>query len=331
MLSYSLPQEISSVQALSWFKARNFKNTPPYFLSHWKTNKNFFVCSDVLIAYEEASSHLVVAGEPLAQEEKDLSKALEAFLTFAKSKNKKVCGYYVGQSWSHPFFSKVSLGTSSLVLLDHFNLSHPESREVRRALRKGEALNYKVILLQSDSLEDHQRLEQLFNLWKKSKAPFDISFLLSSLKWSHLASEKEKFYLLEKQGEPIAFCSLLPYFKNGTEQFYTDHLVHHPSHDSHALSYLISYLMVELKGQGVEEFNLGLNPFVIENKKEHPMESLFAILYKFPLWYRPQGLHFFKTKFPGIEKKEYCFFQKEKNSWFALADMVRLTLVGTRG
>ena len=40
--SFQIAHEARACEALSWFQKSVFFDTPPYFLTHWKTNKKFF-------------------------------------------------------------------------------------------------------------------------------------------------------------------------------------------------------------------------------------------------------------------------------------------------
>ena len=327
--SYRIAHETEATQALSWFQKSIFADIPPYFMTHWKTGKRFFYGDDAILAYEETKTHLVVAGEALVAAGSDADELYRAFIDFAKRKKKKICGYYVGQHWSEPQFQKVLLGTSIYIPLNEFDINSSQAKEVRRSLRKGDKLNYKVVSVKQKSKVDQKRIEQLQKKWKKKKLPFHLKFFLSKPKSENLVNSYEEWFVVEKDGEVLAFCSLLPYLQFGELGFYVDHLIHDPNRDPHALSYLISFLIEMLKDEGVSVLNLGLNPFAKVDPKTL-MGRVFGFLYRVPFLYRPRGLHYFKKKFAGIEESEYCFFQKEKSKWAGLAEMAKVTLISPK-
>lgn len=316
---------LDPAEALRWFERFSFEKIPPYFLTHWKTGKSFFCAYGGLIAFEEARAGIVMAGEPLVRKGFSEQKTTQAFIDFAKSKNKKICGYYVDKKWRGNSFSKIPIGTSSSISLIDFNLKAPEAKEVRRALRKGRRLDYKIISVSKEERFGEKRIEPLFKKWKKAKLPLQIKFLISKPQWKSLISGYEEWFIVEKKGEALAFCSLLPYSREDLSMYYIDQLIHDPAKEPYALSYLVSYLIEELQSQGVTELDLGLNPFA-KSEGRNLVEFLFRIFYKFPFWYRPKGLHFFKTKFSGYEKKEYYFFQDQMSPWLALKAMAEVTL-----
>lgn len=318
-------KEISFEEALAWFQKTVFVNSPPCFLSHWKTNKKFFLKNDVLIAYEETKSHLIIAGEPAAVEALSTESTLKEFRGFAAAKNKNICGYYVGEAWAEEIeLYKVQLGTSTHIQLDNFDLKASSSKEVRRALRKGLELEYVVSAVMQKKRAGHKGLSDLIKQWSNSKLLIELKFILSPPKAEGPVSEVEKWFIVEKGGEVLAFCSLLPYAREGGKAYYVDNLVHNPGRDSHALSFLMSSIIIDLKSEGVTGLNLGLNPFakVIGGGM---MRIFFRALYKSPVVYKPEGLHFFKTKFSGAEENEYCFFQSKRGSLIALVDMARVS------
>ena len=325
--SQKLPHVISADKALQWFRQTTFREIPPYFLTHWKTGKKFFYTNEQLLAYEETDSHFIIAGEALSVDPKlSPSHILETFQRYATRCEKSICGYYVGDQWEADDFSKISLGTSVAISLPEFDLRNPEAREVRRALRKGKELDYRVIpLRRKDRMSQHQ-VATLYKKWRKAKLPFHMKFLLSLPRAKNPVASYEEWFVVEKDGEYLAFCSLLPYLKNGELSFYVDHLVYDPEKGPHALSFLMSFLLEIFKEEGVSEINLGLNPFARLNT-HHNMERFFSLLYRFPVLYKPKSLHYFKTKFGGKEQSEFCFFQKQNNKWRSLLEMARVTLV----
>lgn len=327
--SLQIPHEISPEDALTWFQKSIFIEIPPYFMTHWKTGKKFFYAGDALVAYEETAHHMIVAGEPLVAAGSDGDELYDAFTEFAQRKNKKICGYYVGRKWNWTRFFKIPLGTSIRIPLLDFDLSSPDAKEVRRALRKGQTLDYTAIPIYRRQRDDNEKIEKLLVKWKKAKLPLQLKFFLSTPKSKNPVDSYEEWFVVEKDGEALAFCSLLPYLKDGELGFYVDHLIYDPKRDSHALSFLVSFLIEVLKEEGVSELNLGLNPFARVDQKSL-MGRLFNLLYHVPFFYRPKGLHFFKRKFSGIEEREYCFFQRKKNKWLGLADMAKVTLLGGR-
>ena len=324
--SEKLPHIISASNALDWFRRASFHDIPPYFLTHWKTNKEFFYANDQLLAFEETPSHFVVAGEALASKRCTHPDILEAFQRYASRRDKGICGYYVGESWDSKDFKKTPLGTSICIRLKDFDLKSPESKEVRRSLRKGKENDYRVIPLRRKDRMDQHHVATLYKKWKRAKLPLPIKFLLSSPKAKNPVSNYEEWFVVEKEGRYIAFCSLVPYLKDGSLSFYVDHLIYDPDSDPHALGFLMSFLLEIFKEEGVEEVNLGLNPFA-RLSGTRSMEKLFSLLYKFPVLYKPKSLHYFKSKFGGEEQPEFCFFHKQNSQWRGLAEMARVTLM----
>lgn len=327
--SLHIPHETSPQEALDWFQRSIFSDIPPYFMTHWKTGKKFFYGGDALIAYEETPQHLIVAGEPLVAAGSDDHEIYQSFNVFAQRKKKSVCGYYVSKKWSWSRFFKIPLGTSIRIPLEDFDLQAPEAREVRRSLRKGAGLNYQAIPIHQHERHNHPKLENLFRKWKRTKLPFHMKFFLSKPIGRHAVDSYEEWFMVERKGEPLAFCSLLPYLKDGELGFYVDHLIHDPQREPHALSFLVSFLIEILKEEGVSELNLGLNPFAKVDSTSL-IGKLFGFLYNIPFLYRPKGLHFFKSKFTGVEEREYCFFESKRSQWLGLADMAKVTLLGHR-
>lgn len=321
-------QCVNTHQAFKWFKENHFNNIPPYFLTHWKTNKKFFQAHHGLLAYEETSKYLVVAGEPLMAEDEEGHYLKKAFFEFAKRKNKKICGYYVSDEWHWTRFSKVPLGTSIYIPLQSYDFQSPKARETRRALRKGHERKYQVI----EADHKHQsEILKLHKVWKKHKLPLRIKFFLSSPLQLQLqpqlisTPELERKFIVKKDGECLAYCSLVPYLSHGKKCFYIDHLIYHPEKEKQSLSFLVSYLIKTLKEQNIAELNLGLNPFA-HNTPGKGLARFFDWLYFNPFYYKPKKLYYFKSKFSGIEKTQYCFYEQSLHPIKAVLGLARVTL-----
>ncbi|MGH1468469.1 MAG: phosphatidylglycerol lysyltransferase domain-containing protein [Bdellovibrionales bacterium] len=316
--------ELNPEDAFSWFEQRKFLNTPPCFLTHWKTNKRFFANDHALLAFEVRGKHHIIAGEAIGESGPAKHKIYEGFKQFSKKKQKNICGYYVGNEWNEEGFLKSSIGTSTSIKLREFDLKTSEAREVRRALKKGLEQNYTLTALEEIGGKRKENLQKLFKEWKKRKLPVKLKFLLSSPLSSSVSNSYEKIFIVEKAGEILAFCSLLPYWKLGKKCFYVDDLIYNPQKDKHALSFLISSLIRYFQELEIEELNLGLNPFANIEEKTF-IAKMFKVFYKMPIFYKPKGLHFFKSKFTGTEEPEYFFFQ-EKKKLRAVVDMASVTL-----
>jgi lysylphosphatidylglycerol synthetase-like protein (DUF2156 family) len=314
--------EISSAQALNWFQNAELTTVPPYFLTHWKTKKNFFFFKNSLLAFEKTSRQFIISGEPAIIDKVNEVPLYVAFLNYAHKNKKKVCGFYVGNSWKNPAFLKRPLGTSFRLNLDSYDFEASKAKEVRRSLRQGVANKYKIV--ESHEI-DFKKLKLLLNRWKTKKLPVKLKFFLSEPQKNSPTAEFEKWYVIEKESQYFAFCSTLPYKNDGRNGFYIDHLVYDPLEEKAALSFLISSLIQDLKHKGVEEINLGLNPFANVAPK-NIVGGLFYSLYQMPILYRPKGLHYFKSKFAGLEEPEFFFYEKQSGPLLSLLGMTKAAL-----
>lgn len=342
--STRIAQELSGKEAYQWFRNREYRDIPPYFLTHWRTGKKFFCAHGGLLAYEESGDQLVVAGEPLyasgdyssldsqwgGSDVKMAGSSLYAvFEEFARRQRKGICGYYVGQGWRASGFKKIQVGVSRVIDLDHYQQDLPQFREVRRSLRVGLRKGYRVKTIDKNNSVEVERLRRLTHRWRRKKRNVDVKFFLSDPQAISLASDYEEGFVVEYEGEFFAYCSLLPFLKDGELSFYIDHLIHHPYRESHALSYLISFIIETLASEGIYQLNFGLCPFAETSfKKAGWIEKLFYGLYRWPLFYQAKGLHYFKKKFGGRDEPEFCFFNEKKNRLSQLSKMFQVTVEG---
>jgi len=314
--------EISSDQALEWFQQADLIVIPPYFLTHWKTKKHFFYFEGALLAFEKTRRQYIITGEPAKTSRDDDEKLYQAFISFAHKRKKKVCGFYVGKSWQSAAFAKRPIGTSFRLKLDDYDFGASKAKEVRRSLRKGAASDYTIV--KSEEI-DQDKLSQLLKTWKKKKLPLKLKFFLSEPKANSTTSSFEKWYVVSKNNQYFSFCSTVPYKNGARTGLYLDHLIYDPFQEKSALSYLVSSLIHNAKNDGVDEINLGLNPFANITSNGFT-EKIFKSLYKMPFLYRPKGLHYFKGKFAGQEETEFFFHEKKNSPILSLFGMMQTTL-----
>lgn len=314
--------EVPAQVALRWFENTDLVKVPSYFLTHWKTKKNFFFVNGALLAFENTKRHLIISGEPALTKGSDEELLYQSFLSFAHKKGRKVCGYCVGKSWHCDFFTKKPLGTSFRVHLDDYDFKSSKAKEVRRSLRKGLSSEYRVI--ESKDI-DLVKFQSLLKKWRTKKLPLELKFLLSQPKQNSPTASFEKWYVVEKNKQYYAFCSALPYNNKAKKGFYIDHLIYDPKNEKSALSFLISSLIQNFKEKGVSELNLGLNPFA-KIEPNGILEKAFRVLYHMPFYYRPKGIHYFKSKFAGEEEPEFFFYEKNESLWLSLIGMMKTTL-----
>jgi lysylphosphatidylglycerol synthetase-like protein (DUF2156 family) len=320
-------EELSSEEALSWYTEHEFVNSPPYFLSHWKSGKRFLLLNGVLAAFEKTKSHFVLSGDPLVSKNASLEDFYNCLAKLVKEHRLKLCGYSLSRSEAVGEFKFRKLGTSSSITLDEFDIESPRAREVRRSLRKGSVNGYKILNKSSvgDAHAHQKKLSDLVKRWKKAKLPIKINYLLSDPRSLSKVEDFEDWYVIEKKGSYWAYCCLLPYVKNGKKSYYIDHLIYDPRNESHALSFLVSSIVLKLKAEKISELNLGLNPFASIDGSD-VISKILRALYSMPVLYRPRGIHYFKRKFSGNESNEYLFCEKQKSEFHALADMAMLAL-----
>ncbi len=326
---------ISAQEAYSVFDKLEIKNSPYYFLSHWKTQKKFIYYKDlVLSAYDESSSHIILAGDPLILK-KASDSTLLGFINelhlYARSINKSICGYCMSLDFfkthsKNPKIVLKKLGTHLKLCPQTYDFDAPYAKESRRSLRIGLKNSYKVIKDTNHLNNSNSKLLKLTRNWKKSTLPFRFKYFLSHPTDSKELQNLELKFAVEKDNNYYAYLNLIPFFDNGAISYYIDSLVYDPKNETHSLSFLVAHVIQHLKEKQIKTLNFGFCPFSkIESKDIY--SYLFRFIYKNKFFFSPSGLHYFKKKFGSQEEEsEFYFFEENHSKSLALFNIFSTNL-----
>ncbi len=300
----------------------------PASFTHVKTNKK--ICSfgnRGFIAFEDFFNTWVVAGEPISLKE-DISKEwlLRAFSKKAHSLGKRVCGYYTTRKIADDEFSYFRIGVSNVVDIPKFNLEGKKFVEVRRALNQGKKSRLSFLEIAHKEKDKWIReISRHYKDWLSSKKQPEVKFLLSRPQNIFPYSEKERWFVVMRDGAIHAFASLLPC---GTKSWYLDSSIQCIKSHKFALDFLLTEVCLLLKSERESRFYMGLNAFCIKNPKNR-IEKVVLFGKKFYWPYRSSGLYFFKSKFTGREEERFFFIEKGKNFFLQMLAMFWVTFIGS--
>ena len=275
-----------------------------------KNEKKVFKSEKGKVFFEESYWHLVMAGEPVVSPRFEMAELLKDFLSFAKRRRKRVCGYYCSEAFNEmDLFQKRQIGTSTVLCLSNFNLKGREKRDLRRALNQGERDQLTFEEIKTGTRKVDSKLDQLYQKWICTRRGPRIGFLLSP----PCIEKSDRCFAVWEKNELIAFVSLFAYEQEGKCSYYVDDMIHDPQGHRFALNYLLAEICLLLKKERVGHLSLGLNVFDGMNRSGVLGWGLsFFDFFQWP--YKSKGLFLFKRKFSHRTVPRYLI--KERMDWW---------------
>lgn len=311
-------EHFSAQQKKNLFKEIEVFSKFPLDLVGLKTNKKVF--EDVLngwVFFEETSKQVIIAGEPVTKTKQN--ELMSSFISWAEKRQKSVCGYYVSEDFTHEYFDKYELGTSSVINLDSFTTKGYAARDIRRALNQGEKSNLYFIEGCKKSISCDE-IDSIYSNWRKSRRGPRVKFLLSPPNIEIC----ERVFCVRENEKIAALVSLFSYIKQGRKCYYLDDMIQHPRGHKLAMDFLLSSLILKLKREGALELSLGLNVF--DGVGFNSRLKLYLTPFCFLEWpYRYRGLRKFKSKFTKTRVKRYLILSKKRSFLLQMKAIMQVT------
>jgi lysylphosphatidylglycerol synthetase-like protein (DUF2156 family) len=259
----------------------------------------------------------VVAGDP---ELKDLSKnkwikqsEFNKFCDFAKSKNKKVCGYYFSEAFEGENLKTHVCGVSFLAKFS--DLKQKKIMQYKkRCLNRFNKFQWTIVEKKFTELTSKE-LNMAKN-WLKQKKLMPIKFLLKKIEddWER----KQLFYVLyDKNQHPLAITSL--FFSSDLTMVSLNHMIKSPKSPNLSMDVLIFLIMEDLEKKNISELNFGFVPFVFDKSAKSFIEKIFQKIAKDSFFYNSKGLYNFKQKFCFHKTQRYLItYRNSLSSLYAI-------------
>jgi phosphatidylglycerol lysyltransferase len=214
-----------------------------------------------------------------------------------------------------PFYARVGfavlkIGEVAVVDLSQFATQTVERREFRRARRRFRQLGYTVIRhLPPHSPALLEVVQQVSDEWLALPGRRERGFTLGRFERSYLG-ETPLVALHDATGRLVTFANEVPAYRPGEA---TIDLMRHRLEIPHgAMDYLLMELMLLLRSEGYQAFNLGLAPFAGVGDRpgatlqEYALHQLFEHLNRY---FSYKGLRHYKAKFKPAWESRFLVYQ----------------------
>jgi len=204
----------------------------------------------------------------------------------------------------------IKVGEEAVIDLNRFCTVTVERKEFRRIRRKfgadGYVLNHYVPPHPPELLHE---VEQVSREWLALPGRRERGFTLGRFERGYIG-RMPLFVLRDPAGQGIAFVNEIPAYVEGEATI--DLMRHRVGIPNGAMDYLFMELMLVLKEQGYQRFNLGLAPFAgVADRpgasiEERALHQFFEHLNRF---FSFKGLRNYKAKFDPVWEERYLVFQ----------------------
>ncbi|WP_257453615.1 DUF2156 domain-containing protein [Archangium lipolyticum] len=240
------------------WNATSFQVLEPGY-SYW------FDGEDACVAYVDTGKAWVVAGAPIASEER-LAEVAERFEAHAAASGRRLCFFATEQRMLAAAPLKgLSIGEQPVWDPRRWEEGVHESRSLREQLRRARAKGVRIREVAPAELKDpghptRAGVDRLMERWLRSRRMAPMGFLvqLSPYAWA----EERRSFVAERDGEVVAFLSAVPvYARNG---WFVQHLLRDRHAPNGTAELLVDAVMRAAAAEGRNYLTLGLAPLAGE-------------------------------------------------------------------
>lgn len=266
------------------------------------------------LSYRMIGSTAFVLADPIAPRER-----WDALVGAFVAKKKDVSFWQVSHSMadllSRRGFTVNELGLESWIDLGTYSFAGPRKRSFRTAVNRLAERGYRVSEVPLRDL-DPKQVEAISIGWRRTRTTKrrELSFLVRP---AVLTDEPDvrKFFLLDREGQPIAFAFFDPLYENGRIVGYLSATRRWlPDADPLSAHFMVRRAIETFQADGVPRLYLGLMPFHRIEDKEFAKDWLtrraFRLIYTNPIAqrfiYPAPSLARHKESYGGESRQTYC-------------------------
>ncbi|QRN98518.1 DUF2156 domain-containing protein [Archangium violaceum] len=247
------PRVLALLRRYGW-NATSFQVLEPGY-SYW------FDGEDACVAYVDTGGAWVVAGAPIAPEER-LAEVAERFEAHAAASGRRLCFFATEQRMLEAAALRgLSIGEQPVWDPRRWEEGVRESRSLREQLRRARAKGVRIREVTPAELKDpghpmRAGVDRLMERWLRSRRMAPMGFLvqLSPYAWA----EERRSFVAERDGEVVAFLSAVPvYARNG---WFVQHLMRDRKAPNGTAELLVDAVMRAAAEEGRSYLTLGLAP-----------------------------------------------------------------------
>jgi phosphatidylglycerol lysyltransferase len=283
----------------------------------WPRDKSYFFSSDGLafIAYAVARGVAVCFANPEGKPE-SMSKLLYEFREFCIGNGWHIA--FIAASdrherlFEHAGFSSILIGADAVIDTEKFINETARNKYFRNIINRFDKSSMKAErYLPPHNPELIDELRYVSNDWLKIPGHRQWQFITGYFS-SRYFERTPLFVVRDEAGRAVAFANELPSFK--AREATVDLMRHKRSAPKNVMDFLFIKLIMQLREEGFERFNLGLSPLAHQTFTGSSERLLRYIYLATQRFISTKGLHQYKAKFDPAWEPRYVYYTGSTSS-----------------
>ncbi|MBL7573151.1 bifunctional lysylphosphatidylglycerol flippase/synthetase MprF [Staphylococcus saccharolyticus] len=300
------------------------------YLSHlvYSGDKDCFIHENKasFLMYRYKANALVVLGDPIGNPS-TFESLLEEFYQFAEYQGYDIIFYQISDRYMplyHNFGNQFfKLGEEAIIDLTTFTTSGKKRRGFRATLNKFDDLDITFEIIEPPFSQDFfNEVKYVSDRWLDGRN--EMHFSVGQFTQSYL-SKAPIGVMRDKNGEMIAFCSLMPTYFN--DAISVDLIRWLPELDLPLMDGLYLHMLLWGKDKGHKAFNMGMATLsnVGQLHYSYLRERLAGRVFEhFNGLYRFQGLRRYKEKYSPNWEPRFLVYQKKASLWESMLKVMKV-------
>jgi phosphatidylglycerol lysyltransferase len=304
------PHERQAAEAITRQHGRSSMD----FFKYWPDKSFFFSASGrSFLAYRVGGSHALVLGDPLGPAE-ELPPLIEDFARLCRDNDWGLAFHQTLPDllpvYEAAGFHRLKIGDDAIVLLPQFGLEGRAGKEFRGTVNRMEREGFRFELHQPPITDTVlAQCREISQEWLRIPGRRERGFTLGRFEHDYVRNSPLGV-AWNQEGRAQGFVNLIPSFRSGeaTIDLMRRRGEGHPG----TMDYLFVKLLLHLKEEGYERFNLGMAPMAgfqegepatVEERAMHAFFQRLNFLFSY------EGLRAYKAKFASTWEPRYLVFQ----------------------
>jgi phosphatidylglycerol lysyltransferase len=264
------------------WNATSFQSLEPEFC-YW------FDGDDAAVAYFDTGGAWVVAGPPIAPEER-LASSARRFARHAAAHGKRVAFFAVEERFLRGIeMRSIVIGQQPAWNALQWPERHRGHRRFKEQLRRARAKGVTVERLDADAVQSQpvrSAIEQLIDRWRSSRAMPPMTFLVELSPFG-FAGER-RYYVARVREELMGVLVAVPVYQR--DGWFFENILRDPQAPNGTTESLVNAAMLDVAASGASYVTLGLAPLAGEERWLRITRAAMQGFYNF------EGLYAFKAK-----------------------------------
>jgi phosphatidylglycerol lysyltransferase len=305
----TLPQERHLAQTI----VKNYGRSAMDYFKFWPDKSFYFLENQKgFIAYGVAKSYALALADPVGPDD-EIEPLIMGFRDYCHE-NDWSCGFHQAITDFIPIyeklgFKKLKVGDDAITDLVQFSIEKLK-KETRKTIRQLEGTGFRVVSYEPPITDEIiTSVKDISDEWLTIPGRRERQFTLGLFEYDYIRSTPI-VTAENSDGRILAFVNIIPSFHKGEAT--NDLMRRRIDAPNGIMDFLFTRLMIILKEQGFERYNLGMSPMAGFSEQETASPEEKAIHYFFQhldQFFSYRGLHHFKAKFATSWEPRYAIYE----------------------